>query len=607
MADRTVRLLALFLVVSGVSGAQQLPSFHDQVVVTATGDEQPVDGVAAACTVISAAELQALGVTSVADALRWVPGVVVLRSGGEGGVTSLFTRGTASTQTLVLWDGVRLNSPFFGGYDWSLPLAAGLDRVEVVRGPYSALYGADAIGGVVQLVPAHAAGDRASALVEGGGSGWRRAEFQATAVTGRWETVVAGGSRDGSGPLVNDDFSSRAGLASVTASLDDGSRLGVFVHRTTSFTEIPFSGALLTPHRSTSAAETVAALPLHLRLGGGGELEVTVSRVERDQRYTDPGDPSGFVRSETVADSDGARVALHERWGGHRLVAGGEWRADRVTDGSNFGVNLAGRRQTTRALFVQDSWSPARRLAVLAGVRWDSASPWGSELSPRVSVSWEGRVARSWVSFGQAFRAPGLGELYYPFSGNPALAPERSRSVEVGMAAPLAVGGSVVQLVAFSNRQRNLIDFDFASFRYVNVARALEDGVEASWIAMIGAHGRVTTALTWLDARDGAGAPLLRRPAWSGSVMLAGPLAAGVEGAVSLVWVGRRTDLDPVTFARVAQAGFVTADLAVTVPLAPGLAARVRVENAADRRYEEVRGYPAPGRRLIVGLETSLR
>ncbi|MDD5562437.1 MAG: TonB-dependent receptor [Thermoanaerobaculaceae bacterium] len=607
MAHRAVRLLAVVLAVSGVARAQQPPVFHDQVVVTATGDEQPVDGVAAACTVISAAEMRALGITSLADALRWVPGVTVLRSGSEGGVTSLFTRGTASTQTLVMWDGVRLNSPFFGGYDWSLPLAVGLGRVEVVRGPYSALYGADAIGGVVQLVPARAAGNAASALIEGGGDGWRRGEVQATAVAGRWETVVAGGGRDGSGPLANDDFSSRAGLVSVTASLDDGSRLGVLLRRTTTFTQIPFAGARLTPHRSTAAAETIAALPLHLRLAGGGELEVTVSRVERDQRYADPDDPSGFVRSETVADSDGARLAVHERWGGHRLVAGGEWRADRVTDGSSYGVTLAGRRQTTRSLFVQDSWSPARRLAVLAGVRWDAASPWGSELSPRVSVSWEGRVARSWVSFGRAFRAPGLGELYYPLSGNPNLAPERSRSAEAGVAAPLAAGRSVVQLVAFSNRQRDLIDFDYASFRYVNVARAREDGVEASWIAMVGAHGRATAALTWLDARDGAGAPLLRRPAWSGSLTLAAPVAAGVEGAASLVWVGRRTDLDPVTFARVPQAGFVTADLAVTVPLLAGVAVRARVENVADRRYEEVRGYPALGRRLLVGLETSLR
>ncbi len=607
MADRTVRLVALFLVASGMSGAQQLPSFQDQIVVTATGDEQPVDGVAAACTVIQAAQLQAFGITSVADALRWVPGVIVLRSGSDNGVTSLFTRGTASNQTLVMWDGVRLNSPFFGGYDWSLPLAAGLDRVEVVRGSYSALYGGDAVGGVVQLVPARAAGNGASALVEGGNSGWRRAGFEATAVAGRWETVVAGGARDGSGPLVNDDFSSRTGMVNVTANLDDGSRLGVLVHRTTEFTEIPFSGELLTPHRSTSAAETIAALPLHLRLHDGGELEVTLSRVERDLRYSDPDDPSGFVRSETVADSDGARIAVHERWGEHRLVAGGEWRGDRVTDGSSFGVNLAGRRQTTRALFVQDNWSPVERLGVLAGVRWDNASPWGSELSPRVSLSWEGRRVRAWASFGEAFRAPGLGELYYPYSGNPALSPERSRSAEAGVAAPLAAGRSVVQLVTYSNRQRNLIDFDFASFRYVNVARAREDGVEASWIAMVGARSRITTALAWLDARDGAGAPLLRRPAWSGSLTVAGPVVAGVKGAASLVWVGRRTDLDPVTFARVPQAGFVTADLAVTVPLAQGLAARVRVENAADRRYEEVRGYPAPGRRLIVGLETSLR
>ncbi len=607
MAQRVVRLLAAFLVVSGVSRAQQPPVFHDQVVVTATGDEQPVDGVAAACTVISEAQMRSLGVTSLADALRWVPGVTVLRSGGDNGVTSLFTRGTASTQTLVMWDGVRLNSPFFGGYDWSLPLAVGLDRVEVVRGPYSALYGADAIGGVVQLVPAHAAGNGATALVEGGGSGWRRGELQATAVAGRWQAVVAGGSRDGSGPLANDGFSSKAGLVSLTAALADGSRLGVLVHRTTTFTEIPFSGALLTPHRSTSAAETVAALPFHLRLGAAGELEVTVSRVERDQRYTDPEDPSGFVRSETVADSDGLRVAVHQRWAGHRIVAGGEWRADRVTDGSSFGVNLAGRRQATRSFFLQDSWSPAGRIAVLAGVRWDSAAPWGSELSPRLSVSWEGRAVRGWVSLGRAFRAPGLGELYYPFSGNPALAPERSRSGEIGMAAPLPGGRSVVQLVAFSNRQRDLIDFDFASFRYVNIARAREDGVEASWSAALGAHGRAGAALTWLDARDGAGAALLRRPAWSGSLTVATALAPGVEGAASLVWVGRRTDLDPVTFAPVPQAGFVTADLAVTVPLTAGLAARARIENAADRRYEEVRGYPAPGRRLIVGLETSLR
>ncbi len=601
MGLRLAGVLTVLCVVP-LASAQPLPVYQDQVVVTATGEAQSPGQVAAAATVITAAELKASGVTSIADALRWVPGVTVLRSGLDNGVTSLFTRGTSSAHTLVMWDGVKLNSPFFGGYDWSLPLATGLDRIEVVRGPYSALYGGDAVGGVVQLFPSAAVGDAVSALVEGGGEGWRRAEVEATATSGRWTAVVAGASRDGSGPLPNDDFSSRTALASVSAALGDASRLGLVFHRTTSVAQIPFSGALLTPHRSTAAEETVAALPFHWRLAGGGELEVTLSRVERDLRYSDPDDPSGFVRSDTTADSDGARVVAHRRWGSHALVAGGEWQGDEVSDGSNYGVNLDRERRTTRSLFVQDSWSPGGRLSVLAGVRWDESSPWGSALSPRATVSWEARAWRAWVSAGKAFRAPSLGELYYPYAGNPALAPEHARSAEAGVLVPVAGGSSVVQVVAFANRQRDLIDFDYATYTYANVARARQDGREGSWVAALGRGARATAALTWLRARDGSGQELLRRPEWSGSLTVAGPLAQAVEGAFSLVWVGSRTDLDPVTFERVPQGGFVTADAAATVALGGGVSARARVENLADRRYEEVRGYPAPRRRLLLGL-----
>ena len=532
--------------------------------------------------------------------------MTVLSSGLDNGVTSLFTRGTASTQTLVMWDGVKLNSPFFGGYDWSLPLAVGVDRVEVVRGPYSALYGGDAIGGVVQMFPAGAGADHASALIEGGGSGWRRAEVEGSTTSGPWEAVVAGGSRDGSGPLPNDDFSSRAGLASLTLSLDDGSRIGLLVHRTTEFTEIPFSGAILTPHRSTDADETVVAVPFHWRFDPETELEVTVSRVERDLGYSDPGDPSGFVRESTTADSDAARVVLHERWAAHSLVLGGEWQGDRVTDGSNYGISLDGAGRTTRSLFLQDNWSPPGRFAVLAGVRWDESSPWGSELSPRATLSWSGQPLRAWVSAGRAFRAPSLGELYYPYSGNPGLSPEHSQSMEAGLVSPIGGGRSVVQVVGFANRQRNLIDFDYATYTYSNIDRARENGVETSWVAMVGGRGRATAAVTWLRARDGSGEPLLRRPEWSGSLTVEGPVIRGVDGAASLVWVGSRTDLDPVTLATVPQGGFVTANATATAPIGHGFSARLRVENLADRRYEEVRGYPAPRRRLLLGLTALL-
>jgi vitamin B12 transporter len=607
MFRRVVLSLACAAVLPLGGFAQQLPVYRDSVVVTATGEEQPADQAAAAMSVIPASELWALGVTSIADALRFLPGVSVLRSGLDGGVTSLFVRGTSSTQTLVMFDGVRLNSPFFGGYDWSLPMALGVERVEVVRGPYSALYGADAIGGVVQLIPERGGADRVRALVEGGGNGWRKGQLDASLAAGSWTAVVSVGSREGRGDLPNDAFSSRSGMAELRTALGDGARLGVLFRRTTEDTRIPFSGATPTPHRSTSAQEDLLALPFHWRLGLATELEATVSSVSRSLQYRDPDEPSGFVRSDTEADSEGARVSLHQRLGRHRLVVGGEWREDTVNDGSSFGVTLTHRRLTTRSLFAQDSFSAGRGLGVLAGVRWDEAQPWGSELSPRITVSWDGRAMRGWLALGGAFRAPSLGELYYPYSGNPALAPERSRSGELGVSVPLAGGRSVLQLVGFANWQRDLIDFDYLAFRYANISRAREDGVEASWVAMAGETGHLNVALDWLDAADGTGAPLLRRPTWSAAVTVDGPVWGRLAGAGSLVWVGRRTDIDPVSLVRVPQAGFVTANLQATVRLSRALSARVRVENVANRSYQEVRGYPAPGRRVIVGLETQVR
>jgi outer membrane receptor protein involved in Fe transport len=104
-----------------------------------------------------------------------------------------------------MFDGVRLNSPFFGGYDWSLPLTAGLDRVEVVRGPFSALYGGDAVGGVVQLVPDRMGGNKLRALIEGGGDGWRRGEVEAGIAGASWDAYVSAASRVGDGAL-NDAF-----------------------------------------------------------------------------------------------------------------------------------------------------------------------------------------------------------------------------------------------------------------------------------------------------------------------------------------------------------------------------------------------------------------
>lgn len=598
-------LVPFGLLLSIASGAQQLPAFEDTVVITATGDPEPADAVAAATTVIGRSEIEASGEATVAELLRRVTGATLLRSGEDGGVTSLFVRGTSSSHTLVLFDGVRLNSPFFGGYDWSIPLTAGIERIEAVRGPFSALYGADAIGGVVQLVPERGREPGVRALIEGGSSAWRRGEVDAAARLGDVDLRFSGAARDGSGTLENDDFSARSAMVDLSYALPEGGRVGAFARFSQTRTEVPFTGAQPTPHRRTAADETMAAVPVNLPLGRRGVLDVCIDRVQRQVTYHDPDDPYGFVGADTSADSNGARAAYRLAVAKHRVTVGGEWRRDEVTDASSYGVSLAGRRITTRSAFAQDEMTLGSHAGLLVGARWDEARPWGAMLSPRAVASWRTRVLRAWVSYGRAFRAPSLGELYYPLSGNAELVPEHSHATEVGVSLPAAGGRLRLEAVAFRNRVDDLIDFDFAAFRYANVARAAQDGMELSGAAQLGGGGWLGASLTWLDARDGGGQPLLRRPHFSGSATLSEPLLGSVTGEISVVWVGRRDDLDPVTYARVGQPGFVTVDAAVALPVAAWVKLRLRAKNLADRSYAEVRGYPAPGRRFFLGVEVT--
>ncbi|MEW5877578.1 MAG: TonB-dependent receptor [Acidobacteriota bacterium] len=577
--------------------AAQQPTFTETVVVTASGEEENLESVAAAVTVFDEGEISGSLETSLAALLRRSSGVTLLRSGLDGGVTSLFSRGTNSTHTLVLFEGIRLNDPYFGGYDWSLPLTAGVGKLELVRGPYSALYGADALGGVVQLFALQRSGTSWQLLGETGSGGWSRYQGGVSVGSQSWDLSVQAVERQGTGELVNDDFWGKALTFSAGFRPRDGARVGVLVRASRSRTEIPFAGAQATPHRFTAAEETLVGLPWRFRLGPSLQLEGHLARVEGNLTFRDPDDPWGYTAADTDKESWQGRLALRGQLGSHRWQLGGEWRQDEVTAGSSFGPALTDRKQTVRSLFLQDRWSLGRGGEVTAGLRWDRAGAW-EELSPRVTWSLPWASGRVWVAAGKGFRAPSLGELYYPYSGNPSLQPERSESVELGVTQML--GNVMLQLVPFANRITNLVDFDYTTWRFANIAESRQKGVELSLERRL-QHRLLRLSGTYLEAEDQDGLRLLRRPQWSGSFTLGENFAWG-QGEVSLVYVGRRPDLDPVSFARVQQGGFFTANLAAQLPLTELSALTVRVENLTDRSYQEVRGYPAPGRRVFVGL-----
>ena len=363
--------------------------FSGRITVTATGDDEAVDEVPLAVTVITREDLDDSQTDAAPAALRRVPGLTVMQSGANGSVTSVFTRGTESDHTLVLFDGVRLNSPEFGGFDFSQMATAGLERIEVARGPYSALWGADALGGAINFVPAREpAGTAARLSAEGGDGAWRR--FDASVGHGgeHFDLFLSAFDREGEGDLPNSDFSLQQQLADFGWTLGPDRRVAVVVHRAESETGIPFtSPGTLTPERRQESSLQTVAVPLRWRVSPGWRLEATASRVERTFDFSDPNDPWGFTESRTDANTNQLRVASHHRISDHVLSWGGDWREDEVQASGSFGSTLDRRGSKTVSAFAQDRLTVARSLSLVVGARWDSSDEWGSEISPRVAAT----------------------------------------------------------------------------------------------------------------------------------------------------------------------------------------------------------------------------
>ncbi len=606
-------LILLGILGGGIPALAQLgqnapPTVRDEVVVTASLDGEERDRLPAAVEIVDAEEIEARQARTIADLLATVPGLAVVRSGSPGQVTSLFTRGTESDHTLVLWNGIELNDPYFGGFNWAFLPTDGVERVEIVRGPFSALYGSDAVGGVVQVISEPREG--LALTLEGGGDGYERAGLVAGVELGRSgrrgsaRLDLAAHARRGDGRFRNDFFDGEEVVARVGWELAPEVSLGVVLRWNDSDTGIPFSNGVPSLARRIGWRERELALPFEAGIGRW-RVEASLSRVDYETRFLDPEDPFGFTRSDTESEALRGRAVATRRFGPKgRVSFGGEIERLEVANDTVFGINLDGDRQTTRALFAE----AARALGPLRvdlGLRYDDGSAYGGHASPKLGLSLPlTEKTRAWAAYGEGFRAPSIGELFFPFSGSEELEPERTRSVEVGL--ERRAGGWRATLVGFENRLTDLIDFDLATFRNVNVGRARSRGLEA---AAAYSRGALTAraGATYLETEDrDTGLELLRRPRHAASLVVAYRPGAWTVSAAAR-YVGSRADVDPASFARRAASGFATLDLALRHELSRRLAPFLRLENAADRAYEEALGFPAPRRTLVGGLAIELR
>jgi vitamin B12 transporter len=582
-----------------------VPVFHEDVVVTASADAEVRADVPAAVTVIDGEEIEARQSHDLADLLGSVPGLSVVQAGSPGQQTSLFTRGTNSNQTLLLWNGIPLNDPYFGGANWQFVPLDGVSRVEVVRGPFSALYGSDAVGGVIQVITGTRQGGTrqgGTVDVEAGDNAYKRGGVAAGFDLGRARLDLTGHVRRGDGEFANDSFDSEEGVARILFPVGTGSSLGLMVRANDSQTGIPFSGVTPTPERNISWQEREVAVPFRSEQGSWG-VEAQVSRTDFDSAFRDRQDTSGFGSSDTR--SRGLRGRAVATWHGSgasddlRFAFGTEVQRLEVTALSGSFTNLDGAHQRTWAAFGQASWG-AGPIRLDLGLRRDNNDVYGGQTSLRTgAVVKLGDDTRLRGSYGEAFRAPALGDLFFPGSGNPDLKPERDASYEAGL--EHEAGGWRFAVTGFENRLRNLIDFDLATFRSVNVGRARIRGVEAE----VGVRkGIVTASLdgTWMDPKDlDTGLELLRRPKRSAHLTVTARPGRWTLSAVGR-WIGEREDLDPVTFANAVNPSYTRVDVAARWQAYRWLSPYARVENAADEKYSAALGFPSPGRTWIGGL-----
>lgn len=584
----------------------------DSIIVTASGVAEPVLDTPAATTVVTRADMELRKLRDVADVLREVPGLVLSRSGSAGKSTTLFTRGANSTQTLVLWNGVKLNNPYFSGYDWGRFSTAGVERVEVVRGPFSALYGSDAMGGVVNVLSTPARSGL-SADVQGGEKGLLNATLDGSWTRGAFTFDGALVHRRDDGFARNDDLSQDAGnvglhfgKGAVHASLlarYDRYKLGVPFNLNADASSIVPS-----LQRRQNGNEWQVDAPLVFTVGRF-QMNASVSDSHHLDDFVDPEDPFGSTFSSTRSNTYRGEWRAQTQTAAGLLIGGVEYEKAKVRDASSFGPSVDGHSRRATSIFVEDRYSrmlsQATRLELSLGARNDDFSSFGSELSPRVGAAIITGGNKWRAGYGHAFRAPSIGELYFPFAGNPDLEAEKSRSAEVGY--DHYFRRSSVSVTLFHNRFQNLIVFDNALFTFQNTGQATTRGVELGLEGALTDHFRGGLSYTLLDTNQpDTGKSLLRRPRNSGSVSLFYNLQDFSTGLVVLRG-GDRADVLPVApFSRALNRAYTTVDLNFQYQVG-ALTPYVKLENLTDERYEEVLGYRSPGRRALVGLRFAVR
>lgn len=579
------------------------PTSLDPVVVTATRSPQRLSEVIADVTVLTRADIERLGPGGIADLLRREAGLELSRNGGPAASTSLFLRGSDSRHSLLLIDGLRIDSQATGGASWQgVPLAQ-IERIEILHGPASALYGSDAIGGVVQLFTRQGAdGWQGELLAAAGSQGLRRSEASLSGGTSmlRLAATLAHEEADGFNASTDptgfawspdrDGWDKRS--AHLRATLQPSKTQRVDATLLASRSRAQFDG--YDPSADDRDRQRTQGTQLRWSADWTSTLRTEASAGESEERYDIP---NFFYATATRVRQAGLlafwRPAREWQLQGQLEQRSDRLRSDDLADGAE------SRRQRSLGLGAQHS---AAGNSQQLQIRHDRDSRYGDQTTGWIGASWS--LGQGWQfasSAGTAFRAPTVYQLASPY-GVRTLKPEEGQNLEASLR--WREGAHSASLTAYRNTVKNLIGFGAGGpcaspwGCYANTSRALLQGVSAKGQTQaLGLAWRASVDAGEAENRD-SGQRLARRAKLHGSIGVGDELGA-FGWSATLLATGSRYD-DAANSVRLG--GFAQLDLEARWQLARDWRLEAQVSNAFDRANATAAGYAGQPRALLLGL-----
>jgi vitamin B12 transporter len=621
----------------------------ERVVVSATRGEATLSSIGVAADVLDREAIEDRAAPTLLPLLQDVPGVATARAGQTGEQGSVFIRGGESRYARVLVDGVPVNQPG-GAFDFGTALPFELERVEVVRGAASSLYGTDALAGVVSLQTRRArAGESPSVRgeAEAGSFDWRRWLGGTSGARGRfdWNAGVQRLTTDNEQP--NSRFEQTSAALAAGASLDAATEARVVVRLEDSTSGTPGPTAFGRPDLDASFErdDVVASTSLR-RAGARLSQQLNAGYARTNQLSLDPLDSGAWVpewqgvtgaypisdipnaagfqnRTARLAGGYQADLSLGTR---HLLTAGAEVEHETGALG-NRAEELLRPERTNFGAYVQDRVLLGRRAYLTAGGRVERNGSYGTHAVPRVALAVrlrDGTDATTLrASAGMGVKEPSFLESYgesFFAKGNPDLDPERSTTFDLGLEQRLLGNRLRASVTAFHHDYRDQIAYtivDYSTFQgtYVNLARTRARGVEAAvearpepYLHLLGQYtyldGKILESPSGFDPVYAVGQPLLRRPRHQGSVTAQLSFPRWSAGA-TCVRVGERADSDFVGLGLTRAPAYTRVDARLRARVAGPVEAFLVAENLLGAEYQEVLGYPALGRSVRAGLRLS--